>query len=65
MIAMDKFSVARALDEISRYLADAGVIGYEQDWLADRAQTDFNLTDPDAYLKVLRNTVRPWAIRTP
>jgi hypothetical protein len=35
---------------ISRYLADAGVVGYEQDWLADRAQTDFNLTDPDAYL---------------
>ena len=37
-------------NEIARYLGNSGVIGYEQDWLADRAQTDFNLTDPDAYL---------------
>ncbi len=36
--------------EIAGYLAGSGVAGYEQDWLADRAATDFNLTDGDDFL---------------
>jgi hypothetical protein len=32
------------------YLAGAGVITYEQDWLADLAHTNLNLTDPAAFL---------------
>ncbi|HEY2014382.1 MAG TPA: hypothetical protein VGH38_12820 [Bryobacteraceae bacterium] len=36
--------------DISSYLAQSGAVTYEQDWLANKAQTDFNLTDPDAFL---------------
>jgi hypothetical protein len=36
--------------DIAGYLAGAGVIGYEQDWLSDKAHANFNLTDPDAFL---------------
>ena len=36
--------------DIARYLKDNGVATYEQDWLSDQAQADFNLTDPDAFL---------------
>jgi len=32
------------------YLASSGVATYEQDWLDDKAQTNFNLTDPDLFL---------------
>jgi hypothetical protein len=32
------------------YLASSGVTTYEQDWLDDKAHTDFNLTDPDLFL---------------
>ncbi len=32
------------------YLTAAGVITYEQDWLGASAHTDFNLTDPYAFL---------------
>lgn len=32
------------------YLANSGVLTYEQDWLDDKAHTDFNLTDPDLFL---------------
>jgi hypothetical protein len=32
------------------YLASSGVATYEQDWLDDKAHTDFNLTDPDLFL---------------
>ena len=32
------------------YLAGADVITYEQDWLADLAHTNLNLTDPSAFL---------------
>jgi hypothetical protein len=35
---------------VARYLAASGVATYEQDWLFDKATTDFNLTDPDAFL---------------
>ena len=36
--------------DVARYLKDNGVATYEQDWLSDRAQPEFNLTDPDAFL---------------
>jgi hypothetical protein len=32
-------------ETVAAYLANSGVVTYEQDWLADKAQTDFNLTD--------------------
>jgi hypothetical protein len=32
------------------YLAASGVTTYEQDWLDDKAHTDFNLTDPELFL---------------
>ncbi|HWB82542.1 MAG TPA: hypothetical protein VG675_00235 [Bryobacteraceae bacterium] len=37
-------------DYVAQYLSSAGVAAYEQDWLSDQAQTDFNLTDPNAFL---------------
>jgi hypothetical protein len=37
-------------DMVAAYLANSGVTTYEQDWLADNAHTDFNLTDGDAFL---------------
>jgi hypothetical protein len=35
----------------SDYLADAGVVTYEQDWLDHNAQTELNLQDPQAFLE--------------
>ncbi len=35
----------------SEYLADAGVITFEQDWLDHNAQTEINLTDPQEFLE--------------
>jgi hypothetical protein len=37
-------------ETVAGYLANSGVATYEQDWLNDKAQTDFNLTDGDAFL---------------
>ena len=37
-------------ETIAGYLATSGVATFEQDWLADKAHTDFNLTDGDAFL---------------
>jgi hypothetical protein len=37
-------------DTVAGYLANSGVTTFEQDWLADKAHTDFNLTDGDAFL---------------
>jgi hypothetical protein len=37
-------------DEIARYLANSGVAGFEQDWLFDRASTEYNLSDGDEFL---------------
>lgn len=34
----------------AKYLQEAGVVSYEQDWLGKNAQTELNLTDPDAFL---------------
>jgi hypothetical protein len=36
-------------ERTSEYLADAGVVTYEQDWLDVKAEPEFNLTDPEAY----------------
>ena len=38
-------------DTVAAYLANSGVATYEQDWLADKAQTDFNLTDGAEFLE--------------
>jgi hypothetical protein len=35
----------------SEYLADAGVVTYEQDWLDHNAQTELNLQDPPSFLE--------------
>jgi hypothetical protein len=35
---------------VAGYLANSGVATFEQDWLADKAHTEFNLTDGDAFL---------------
>ena len=35
---------------VMKYLSGAGGTTYEQDWLATYAQTDINLSDPDAFL---------------
>jgi hypothetical protein len=35
----------------SEYLADAGVVTYEQDWLDHNAQTELNLADPQTFLE--------------
>jgi hypothetical protein len=35
----------------AEYLADAGVVTYEQDWLDRNAQTEMNLQDPQAFLE--------------
>ena len=32
-------------ETVAAYLATSGVTTFEQDWLADKAHTDFNLTD--------------------
>jgi hypothetical protein len=37
-------------ETVAGYLANSGVATFEQDWLNDKAQTDFNLTDGDAFL---------------
>ncbi|MES1262199.1 MAG: hypothetical protein ABUS49_10720, partial [Acidobacteriota bacterium] len=37
-------------EDIATYLKASGVSTYEQDWLGAQAQTDFNLTDPEAFL---------------
>jgi hypothetical protein len=37
-------------DTVASYLSDSGVATFEQDWLADKAHTDFNLTDGNAFL---------------
>ncbi|WP_367126039.1 carbohydrate-binding protein [Streptomyces phytohabitans] len=37
-------------DDRMRYLRESGVDTFEQDWLCDDAQPDFNLTDREAFL---------------
>jgi hypothetical protein len=37
-------------EDIATYLQASGVTTYEQDWLGDNAQTNFNLTDPYMFL---------------
>lgn len=37
-------------NSIAQYLASSGVSTYEQDWLDDKAQTTFDLTNPDLFL---------------
>ena len=37
-------------ETVAAYLANSGVATFEQDWLDDKAHTDFNLTDGAAFL---------------
>jgi len=37
-------------ETVATYLANSGVATFEQDWLDDKAHTDFNLTDGAAFL---------------
>ena len=37
-------------NSVAAYLATSGVATYEQDWLDDKAQPDFNLTDAEMFL---------------
>src|SRR5262249_1671463 len=37
-------------NNVAAYLANSGVATFEQDWLADKAQTEFNLTDGEAFM---------------
>ena len=46
----------RYWNEIMSYLKDAGVVTYEQDWLATQAQTDFNLSDPGLFMDEMART---------
>ena len=41
---------SRYWDTVMSYLQDAGVTTYEQDWLSAFAHTNFNLSDPNAFL---------------
>ena len=36
--------------DVAHYLSVSGVTAYEQDWLYNEAQSNFNLTDPEAFL---------------
>ena len=42
----------------SDYLADAGVVTYEQDWLDHNAATDLNLNDPQSFLENMSEAMR-------
>jgi hypothetical protein len=42
----------------SDYLADAGVVTYEQDWLDHNAQTERNLQDPQSFLENMSQAMR-------
>lgn len=44
--------------QIAAYLHGAGVIAYEQDWLAAYAQPAMNLTDPIAFLDTMAGALR-------
>jgi hypothetical protein len=37
-------------NQVADYLSISGVSTFEQDWLNTKAQPDFNLTDPDAFM---------------
>jgi hypothetical protein len=58
-------------DTVAGYLANSGVATYEQDWLSDKAQTDFNLTDSDTFLDNMaaamarRNLTMQYCMATP
>jgi hypothetical protein len=42
----------------SDYLADAGVVTYEQDWLDHNAATELNLNDPQSFLENMSEAMR-------
>jgi hypothetical protein len=43
---------------VAQYLASSGVATYEQDWLDDKAHTDFNLNDGETFLANMATAMR-------
>lgn len=48
--------------EVARYLADSGVLTFEQDWLGTNAQTDTNLEDSPAFFRVMSEAMKQYGI---
>lgn len=48
----------RYWDQIIGYIASAGVVTYEQDWLGAQAQAEFNLVDPVAFMDNMARACR-------
>ena len=44
---------------VANYLSGSGAVSFEQDWLFDGATTDYNLTDGDAFLDNMAQSLRP------
>lgn len=49
--------------DFAEYLSSSGVQIFEQDWLSGPAVTDFNLTDPDAFLDNMASAMRGVGIK--
>lgn len=45
--------------QVANYLAASGAVGFEQDWLFSKAATAYNLTDGDAFLDNMANSLAP------
>jgi hypothetical protein len=48
--------------QVASYLASSGVAAFEQDWLFSQASTAYNLTDGDAFLDNMANSMSPLRI---
>src|ERR1700747_1130183 len=46
-------------NQVANYLASSGAAGFEQDWLFSQASTAYNLTDGDAFLHNMANSLAP------
>lgn len=46
-------------NQVANYLASSGAAGFEQDWLFSQASTAYNLTDGDAFLDNMANSLAP------
>jgi hypothetical protein len=45
--------------QVANYLAASGAVAFEQDWLFSHAATAYNLTDGDAFLDNMANSLAP------
>jgi hypothetical protein len=48
--------------QVANYLSTSGAVAYEQDWLFSKAATAYNLTDGDAFLDNMANSLAPLQI---